>query len=131
MQRAIERMNGAARQAVAFAMAQIGKPYVWGAAGPSALHLLRADAGRLPQRRGLPAAGEPGAVVRRAAREPWRAGPGDLVFFAYDVRAPSTIHHVGVYIGGGAMVEAPYTGARVRTASIGRRDYIGAVRPTG
>jgi hypothetical protein len=29
------------------------------------------------------------------------------------------------------MVEAPYTGARVRTASIGRGDYIGAVRPTG
>jgi hypothetical protein len=35
-----------------------------------------------------------------------------------------------MYIGGGAMVEAPYTGARVCNASIGRRDYIGAVRPT-
>jgi hypothetical protein len=33
--------------------------------------------------------------------------------------------------GGGAMVEAPYFGARVRISSIGRRDYIGAVRPTG
>jgi cell wall-associated NlpC family hydrolase len=36
VQRAIERMNGAARQAVAFAMALIGKPYLRGAAGPSA-----------------------------------------------------------------------------------------------
>jgi NlpC/P60 family len=57
--------------------------------------------------------------------------PGDLVFFAYNVGNPSTIHHVGMYVGGGAMVEAPYSGARVRIASIGRHDYIGAVRPTG
>jgi cell wall-associated NlpC family hydrolase len=80
-----------------------------------------------------------GIYLPRVSRAQWYAGqhvglgelaPGDLVFFAHDVRAPSTIHHVGMYIGGGAMVEAPYTGARVRTASIGRRDYIGAVRPT-
>ena len=88
-------------------------------------------AGRLPQRRDLPAEGEPRPVVRRAARGLGELAAGDLVFFAYNVRAPSTIHHVGMYIGGGAMVEAPYSGARIRTASIGRRDYIGAVRPTG
>ncbi len=29
------------------------------------------------------------------------------------------------------MVEAPFTGAVVRISSIGRPDYIGAVRPTG
>jgi cell wall-associated NlpC family hydrolase len=76
----------------------------------------------------------------RVGREQWNAGPhvglggmapGDLVFFAYNVGNPSTIHHVGMYVGGGAMVEAPYSGARVRIASIGRHDYIGAVRPTG
>jgi cell wall-associated NlpC family hydrolase/outer membrane murein-binding lipoprotein Lpp len=123
--------TGAARQAVAFAMAQLGKPYVWGAAGPSAY-----DCSGLT----LAAYRSAGIYLPRVSRAQWYAGPhvslgelapGDLVFFAYDVRAPSTIHHVGVYIGGGAMVEAPYTGARVRTASIGRRDYIGAVRPTG
>ena len=53
------------------------------------------------------------------------------MFFAHNAGNPGTIHHVGVYIGGGAMIEAPYSGARVRVASIGRRDYIGAVRPTG
>jgi hypothetical protein len=37
----------------------------------------------------------------------------------------------GVAPGGGAMVEAPYSGASVRIASIGRGDHIGAVRPTG
>jgi cell wall-associated NlpC family hydrolase len=122
---------GATRQAVAFAMAQIGKPYLWGAAGPSAY-----DCSGLV----LAAYRSAGIYLPRVSRAQWYAGPhvglgelapGDLVFFAYDVRAPSTIHHVGMYIGGGAMVEAPYTGARVRTASIGRRDYIGAVRPTG
>jgi cell wall-associated NlpC family hydrolase len=123
--------SGAARQAVAFAMAQIGRPYLWGAAGPSAY-----DCSGLM----LAAYRSAGIYLPRVSRTQWYAGPhvglgelapGDLVFFAYDVRAPSTIHHVGMYIGGGAMVEAPYTGARVRTASIGRRDYIGAVRPTG
>jgi cell wall-associated NlpC family hydrolase len=53
------------------------------------------------------------------------------VFFAHNVGVPSTIHHVGMYLGGGAMIEAPYSGASARMASIGHGDYIGAVRPTG
>lgn len=68
----------------------------------------------------------------------WTAGPhvptdllrpGDLVFFASNTNDPDTIHHVGIYIGGGKMVEAPYTGARVRISSIWRGDFIGATRP--
>jgi peptidoglycan DL-endopeptidase CwlO len=55
--------------------------------------------------------------------------PGDLVFFATDPANPGTIHHVGLYIGRGLMVEAPHTGAVVRTASVWRSDYAGAVRP--
>jgi cell wall-associated NlpC family hydrolase len=55
--------------------------------------------------------------------------PGDLVFFAYNTSDPATIHHVGMYIGNGQMVEAPYTGANVRISSYARPDYIGAVRP--
>ncbi|MFB4305468.1 NlpC/P60 family protein [Actinomadura sp. GTD37] len=57
--------------------------------------------------------------------------PGDLVFFAADTSDPNTIHHVGVYIGDGRMVEAPYTGARVRISSIHRSDLVGATRPSG
>ncbi|WP_396454611.1 NlpC/P60 family protein [Actinomadura sp.] len=57
--------------------------------------------------------------------------PGDLVFFATDPSDPGTIHHVGIYIGDGRMVEAPYTGARVRISSIYRSDLIGATRPSG
>jgi cell wall-associated NlpC family hydrolase len=81
-----------------------------------------------------------GVWLPRVSRAQFSAGPrvglgslapGDLVFFAYNTGNPGSIHHVGMYIGGGAMVEAPSSGASVRIASIGRRDYIGAVRPTG
>ena len=48
--------------------------------------------------------------------------PGDFVYYG------SPIHHVGMYIGGGMMIEAPHTGAQVRTRSIFRKDYVGATR---
>jgi peptidoglycan DL-endopeptidase CwlO len=123
--------SGAAARAVAFARSQLGKPYVWGASGPSSY-----DCSGLM----MAAYRSAGVWLPRVSRAQWHAGPkvglgelapGDLVFFAYDPGRPSTIHHVGMYVGGGAMVEAPYSGASVRLASIGRRDYAGAVRPTG
>jgi cell wall-associated NlpC family hydrolase len=123
--------SGAAGRAVAFARSQLGKPYLWGADGPSAY-----DCSGLV----MAAYRRAGVWLPRVSREQWNAGPhvglgslapGDLVFFAHNVGAPSTIHHVGMYLGGGAMIEAPYSGASVRIASIGRGDYIGAVRPTG
>jgi cell wall-associated NlpC family hydrolase len=50
--------------------------------------------------------------------------PGDLVFFG------SPIHHVGMYIGGGDFIEAPYTGVDVRISTLADRgDYAGACRP--
>ena len=129
--RGARRPGGAAGRAVAFARGQIGRPYVWGASGPSSY-----DCSGLM----MAAYRSAGVWLPRVSRAQWNTGPrvglgslapGDLVFFAYNVGDPSTIHHVGMYVGGGAMVEAPYSGASVRIASIGRRDYIGAVRPTG
>jgi cell wall-associated NlpC family hydrolase len=123
--------SGAAARAVAFARSQLGKPYVWGASGPSSY-----DCSGLT----MAAYRSAGVWLPRVSRAQWNAGPrvglgnlapGDLVFFAYNTGNPGSIHHVGIYIGGGAMVEAPYSGASVRIASIGRSDYIGAVRPTG
>jgi cell wall-associated NlpC family hydrolase len=123
--------GGAAARAVAFARGQLGKPYVWGAAGPSSY-----DCSGLV----MTAYRRAGVWLPRVSRAQWGAGPrvglgslapGDLVFFATNTGNPRTIHHVGMYIGGGAMVEAPYSGASVRISSIGRRDYIGAIRPTG
>ena len=61
------------------------------------------------------------SVTRRVSQSDWQ--PGDLLFFG------SPIHHVGMYIGNGQLVEAPYTGASVRVASAYRSDYVGAGRP--
>ena len=49
--------------------------------------------------------------------------PGDLVFFY------TPIEHVGIYVGGGQMIDAPYTGAVVRYDSIYRDSLVGAGRP--
>ena len=63
--------------------------------------------------------------------DPGDLQPGDLVFFAYDLTDPGTIHHVGIYIGAGNMIDAPHQGAVVTMRpAITRGDYIGAVRPT-
>jgi cell wall-associated NlpC family hydrolase len=48
--------------------------------------------------------------------------PGDIVFFGRD------LHHDGLYIGGGQMIEAPHTGTQVRYASIYRSDLVGGGR---
>ncbi len=123
--------TNAAAQAVAFARAQIGKPYQWGATGPDAY-----DCSGLT----MSAYASAGVSIPRTSSAQWTIGThigsmadlvaGDLVFYASGSSA-STIHHVGLYIGDGLMIEAPYTGAYVRTASINRSDYFGATRPTG
>ena len=48
--------------------------------------------------------------------------PGDLVFFG---SSASTIHHVGLYVGGGTMIDAPYTGAVVRYDPLSSDFYSG------
>ena len=117
--------------AIQFAYNQLGKPYVWGAEGDSFY-----DCSGLMQR----AYKEAGVQLPRTSREQWYAGarvldpgdlqPGDLVFGAKNLSDPSTIYHVGMYIGAGNMIVAPYTGAVVRIQPMIRNDYIGAVRPT-
>ncbi|MCM2425073.1 C40 family peptidase [Streptomyces sp. RKAG337] len=59
--------------------------------------------------------------------------PGDLLFFA-EPKGP--IHHVGIYLGGGAMIHAEHTGTLVHTLNDVFHDpkwgprYVGASRPT-
>jgi cell wall-associated NlpC family hydrolase len=124
--------SSATQQAVAFARAQLGKPYQWGAAGPDAY-----DCSGLT----MTSYRSAGVLLARTSAAQWGAGPhpasmadlqpGDLVFYAFDRSDPGTIHHVGLYAGDGLMIEAPHTGEVVRTASVNRPDYIGATRPTG
>jgi cell wall-associated NlpC family hydrolase len=115
----------AAARAVAYARAQLGKPYVWSAEGPSSF-----DCSGLT----MMAWRSAGVSIPRTSRQQLTIGrhisqsdlePGDLVFFG------SPIHHVGMYVGNGTMIEAPYTGQVVRFHSINRPDYAGATRPTG
>lgn len=115
--------NGNAQAAVDAALSQVGKPYQWGAAGPdsydcSGLTMWAwAHAGVSLTHS---SAAQYGATSR-VSQSDWQ--PGDLLFYG------SPIHHVGMYIGGGRMVEAPYTGASVRVVSPYRSDYVGAGRP--
>jgi peptidoglycan DL-endopeptidase CwlO len=115
--------NPSAQVAVDAALSQVGKPYQWGAAGPdsydcSGLTMWAwAQAGvSLPHNSSMQYA----ATARVAQSE---LQPGDLMFFG------SPIHHVAMYIGGGQMVEAPYSGQSVRVVSSSRSDYVGAGRP--
>jgi cell wall-associated NlpC family hydrolase len=114
----------AAARAVAFALAQRGRPYRWGAEGPHAydcsgltwaawrtagVSIPRTAAGQLAD---LPR-------VRGQLR------PGDLLI--YRSRGPSR-RHVAMVVGRGRMVEALRRGIPVRSTSI-RGGWLGAVRP--
>ena len=58
--------------------------------------------------------------------------PGDLVFFAYDPSSPDadggSIHHVGIYLGGGMMIDAPTTGQKVREEPVWLDQYAGGAQ---
>lgn len=113
--------SGAGQIAVQAALSQVGKPYEWGGAGPdsydcSGLTMWAwAHAGvSLPH-----SAAMQYAVTRRVTN----LRPGDLLFYH------QPISHEAMYIGGGRMVEAPYTGAFVRVVPLRRTDFVGAGRP--
>jgi cell wall-associated NlpC family hydrolase len=60
---------------------------------------------------------------------PSQLRPGDLVFWSSNGRI-SGIHHVALYIGGGQIVEAPFSGGYVQVASVYEYgSYFGATRP--
>ncbi|MCL6734212.1 C40 family peptidase [Streptomyces neyagawaensis] len=115
-----------AAKALAFARAQIGKPYVWGATGPGSY-----DCSGLTQAAWKAA----GVDLPRTTYDQVNAGttvslsaarPGDLIFF-YD-----NIGHVGLYIGNGMMIHAPKPGTYVREESIfydGESSIHSVVRP--
>ncbi|MEU1894909.1 C40 family peptidase [Streptomyces pristinaespiralis] len=112
-----------ADKVLTFARAQIGKPYVWGATGPSSYDCS-----------GLTAAAwkAAGVDLPRTTWDQVKVGtrvatadllPGDLVFFYDD------ISHVGIYIGDGKMIHAPKPGTNVREESIYYMPIYGSVRP--
>lgn len=104
--------NKSYSSAISAALSQQGKPYVWGAAGPSAY-----DCSGLV----MWAYAKVGVSLPHSSAAQATMGtrisisqlqPGDLVFWG------SPVHHVGIYIGGGMFVHAPHTGTVVKTQSI-------------
>jgi cell wall-associated NlpC family hydrolase len=120
--------------AIYFAQDQLGTPYLWGGNGTPEQN-GRFDCSGLTKA----SYHSVGIELPRVANDQWNAGPhprrdelrpGDLVFFAYDLTDPRSIHHVGIYVGDGYMINAPYTGAVIRFDKIDSPDYIGATRVT-
>lgn len=122
---ALPSFSGSSRAAVAlrFALAQVGKSYVYGASGPSAF-----DCSGLTMRAwgaagvGLPhsSRAQQGSGVRIPESE---LQPGDLVFYY------SPVSHVGMYIGNGLIVNAENPSSGVRVTGLHSMPYSGAVRP--
>ncbi|GAB3436465.1 hypothetical protein GCM10027436_15450 [Actinophytocola sediminis] len=129
---AIQAPNAITLAAINYACGQRGLPYIWGGNGPAA-----GDAGF--DCSGLTKAAYDAAGVKlpRTAQTQFNAGPrvpfgqpllpGDLVFYG----TPTTIHHVGLYIGGGLMINAPTFGQPVQIDNYRYNgdDYAGAIRP--
>ncbi len=110
--------------AIAYAYAQLGKPYQWGGAGPFSF-----DCSGLV----MMAWGAAGVWFPHLAQDQYdmtqriplsQLAPGDLVFFG----TLDNVSHVGIYVGGGEMIDAPSTGNVVRVESIYWSDLLGAGR---
>ena len=126
---AAEHYSGNAAQiAIQVAKEQLGKPYVWGAAGPDSF-----DCSGLT----MYAYGKAGIALPHYTGDQWNQGrhvseselqPGDLIFFE------ANLGHMGMYLGGGQFIHAPHTGDVVKISPLSdwyQQEYAGAVRLVG
>ncbi len=116
--------SSGAAAAIAFARAQIGKPYVWGTTGPdtydcSGLTMRAWEAGgvSMPHYSGAQFAAFPHVGLNQLQ-------PGDLVF-----KGPGGSEHVALYVGGGMQIAATHTGSFVLLQPVDYGGLSGAVRP--
>ncbi|MBV9379858.1 MAG: C40 family peptidase [Streptosporangiaceae bacterium] len=128
----LESVPAQARTVVSWAEQQLGKPYQWGAAGPGSF-----DCSGLT----MDALAQAGITVTHNANAQWRQTrghpvaenlltPGDLVFYAGADGSPTAPGHVGIYVGNGEIIDAPYTGANVRFDPLTSiSGYVGATDP--
>lgn len=116
-------VSGAAGRAVAAAYSQLGTPYVFAMSQPG---------------KGFDCSGltswawaQAGVGIQRTSQEQWaslphvpldQVQPGDLIFYYSDV------HHVAIYVGGGTVIHAPFSGSSVSLSGINGQ-VIGAARP--
>jgi cell wall-associated NlpC family hydrolase len=123
--------SGAVATAIAFAKAQLGKPYQWGAAGPSAydcsglVYAAYAAAG-IHIARTTYQWQQDGPVIPLSQIQ-----PGDLLFSAGSDGTPANPGHVVMYLGGGQVIQAPKTGEDVQTDPVDLASVVVATRPAG
>ncbi|WP_330287822.1 C40 family peptidase [Streptomyces sp. NBC_00576] len=110
-------------RAVRHAVAQLGKPYEWGAEGPATF-----DCSGLTSQ----AWEKAGRPIPRTSQEQWarlphiplaELRPGDLVVYFPEAT------HVALYLGDGMVVQAPRPGAKVKVSPVAANPVLGAVRP--
>ncbi|MFL6139416.1 MAG: NlpC/P60 family protein [Frankiaceae bacterium] len=117
---------------IRFELAQLGKPYQWGAEGPSSYDCsgLTSAAYRYA-----------GISIPRVSRDQYRylthvrvryAQPGDLIFYGTDPTRASSVYHVTTYLGNGMMLAAPHTGTVVQIQPMRTKNLMPyAARPAG
>ncbi|MFJ9633390.1 C40 family peptidase [Streptomyces sp. NPDC101175] len=110
-------------RALRYAVQQIGKPYEWGAEGPTTY-----DCSGLTSQ----AWDHAGTPIPRTSEEQWarlprvpldELRPGDLVVYFPEAT------HVALYLGAGQVVQAPRTGEKVQVSPVASYPILGAVRP--
>lgn len=108
--------SGPRGKVIAYAEAQLGKPYLYGGSGPDSF-----DCSGLTQN----AYAADGISIPRTSEAQWAAGPqtshprrGDLVFFTGSPIDPPP-GHVGIYLSPNKMIDAYGNGTVVRVESFG------------
>lgn len=121
--------------AIAFAYAQIGKPYLFAGSGPDAWDcsgLTRAAYGAVGVYIGAHLVSSQYYTMANQGRlvPIGQMVAGDLIFYA-DGGVPGDFYHVALYVGGGMMIEAPRAGVPVRVTPVRYYDALAyAGRPT-
>jgi cell wall-associated NlpC family hydrolase len=115
--------------AISFALAQLGKPYQWGATGPNAY-----DCSGLV----YAAYAAAGVHIARITFQWYLDGPqvplnqiqpGDLLFSAGSDGTPTNPGHVVMYLGGGQVIQAPQTGQDIQIDPLDLAGVVVATRP--
>jgi cell wall-associated NlpC family hydrolase len=117
-----------AAAAIAYARAQLGKPYLWGGTGPDAF-----DCSGLVMK----AYASAGIRIARTSQAQWvterhvsSPQPGDLVFYQGADGTWTSPGHVALVVGRGQMIEAYGTGYPIRQVPV-RGGMVGYTQPWG
>ncbi|MFC5952354.1 NlpC/P60 family protein, partial [Pseudonocardia lutea] len=114
--------TGVGADALRAAATKLGRPYVWGASGPGSFDCSGLTSWAFKQA-GITLPRSSSAQARVGTPVSWsEMQPGDLVFYY------SPVSHVGIYAGGGKMLNAPQSGDVVKYQTVSRSAFTGARR---